>query len=340
MDLITVVGSRPNFVKAAMLTPELVARGHSELKVETGQHFAPDMSTEFARALDWKPDVSLAVTEFGKMVDKIVPLMEGRDACIVYGDTTSTLAGAFAAFYTSTPLVHVEAGCRSFDLSMPEERNRIAADKMATLLCCPTRSTYRNLAEHYLDYKAIVTGDLMCDAAMSERFEVADADEVLERYGVAGTDYYLATIHRQGNTDDHERLTAILEALVALDLPVLLPAHHRLRMNANSEMPSELLVTRPVPYADMLVLVSNAEAVITDSGGVQREAYLFGTPCVTVRPSTEWPETVMTGWNRLAEPSTLAEAVACALPDGPRPPIFGDGHAAGRIVSAIERRLG
>lgn len=353
MKLLTIVGARPQFIKAATVSRRVREPDFSskldEVIVHTGQHYDANMSQVFFDELEIPPpahhlgvgSASQAAQTAGIMV-ALEPVIESEapDMMLVYGDTNSTLAGALVAAKAGIPLAHVEAGLRSHRRGMSEEVNRIVTDRLSDLLFCPTEEAMTNLAiEGRPD--AISVGDVMLDGY---RFAEARAGtDTLDRIGVSANGYALATIHRAESTDDPVRLAALLDGLAALsaDLPVVLPLHPRTRAKANEadiDLPPTLTIVEPVPYLDMVALLSNAVVIATDSGGLQKEAAFARVPCVTLREETEWVETVETGWNRL--PSLTGHGIATALrrartlPDGP-PPDYGDGDAAGKIVQAL-----
>jgi UDP-GlcNAc3NAcA epimerase len=346
-----VVGARPQFVKAAMLSRELRQR-HEEVLVHTGQHYDDLMSDVFFRDLGLpEPDQNLGVgsasqgAQTARMLEGLeAAIVERRpDRVIVFGDTNSTLAGALAAVKLAVPVAHVEAGLRSFDRSMPEEINRVVTDHVASLLFCPTSNAARLLAQEGITDGVHVTGDLMYDAMLATlplvmRREAA----VLEGLRLSKGEYYLATVHRQSNTDNPGVLRRLFHALACLDMPVVLPLHPRTReaaREASIVAGESVRVTEPVGYVEMVALERNARAVLTDSGGVQREAYFLEVPCVTLRAESEWPETLRDGWNALAgsDPAKIAAAASRPRPTTPPARVFGDGHAAARIVEILER---
>ncbi|MDI6857855.1 MAG: UDP-N-acetylglucosamine 2-epimerase (non-hydrolyzing) [Dehalococcoidia bacterium] len=348
MKIVSVVGARPQFIKAAALSRVLSAR-HQEVLVHTGQHYDPLLSDVFFSELDLPPpDYHLGVgsATHGKQTAQIlerlerVLLKERPQRVLVYGDTNSTLAGALAAAKLNIPLAHVEAGLRSGDRTMPEELNRILADHCADLLFCPTQTAVDNLAREGITAGVHLVGDVMYDALLAQ-LERLDPRAKLERLALTPRGYVLVTVHRAANTDDPRRLRAILDALGALALPAVFPAHPRvLKAMAAARLspPPNVRVIDPVGYGDMLALEKEAHRVLTDSGGMQKEAFLLGVPCVTLRDETEWPETVACGWNTLAgaDAERIAAAVERPPPTGDRPPLFGDGHAAEKIVRVLK----
>jgi UDP-N-acetylglucosamine 2-epimerase (non-hydrolysing)/UDP-GlcNAc3NAcA epimerase len=279
------------------------------------------------------------------MLAALEPLLaeERPDAALVYGDTNSTLAGALSAAQTGVPLVHVEAGMRSFDRSMPEELNRVLTDHAAALLLCPSDTAAANLRNESVAGEVQVVGDVMVDVALSWHAAARTAGDGTADFGLQPGSYLLLTAHRAGNVDQPERLRKLVELISALPKPVLFPLHPRTRARLQAGgMLSELegldgvRLTEPLGYAQFSALLRQARAVLTDSGGVQKEAYLAGVPCLTLRANTEWIETVETGWNVLVDlDATAALAALSHAPPAERPPLYGDGHAAERCVEAI-----
>ena len=357
MRVLTVVGARPPFVKAAPVSRELAASGHEEIVVHTGQHYDDAMSAAFFRDLEMaEPAFNLAVgggshaAMTGEMLRRLEPAMAEHepDGVLVYGDTNSTLAGAVVAAKIAFRgdrrpwLAHVEAGLRSYNRRMPEERNRIVADHLADLLLAPTTVAMANLEREGLAARAELAGDVMVDA---HAWAVERAAARLPAVAAGRNEYLLLTLHRAENVDDPARLRAILAGL-AVGLPVIFPVHPRTRAaikHAAHALPDNVVAIDPVGYLEMVALEVHARAIATDSGGVQKEAYLAGVPCVTLRSETEWVETVEAGWNRVvdADPTALAGSLAddeFMRRDRPRPPLYGDGRAAARIVAALERQ--
>ncbi|QXD15246.1 UDP-N-acetylglucosamine 2-epimerase (non-hydrolyzing) [Rhodocaloribacter litoris] len=349
MRVYTIIGARPQFIKAAVVSRALARAGIEEHLIHTGQHYDPELSGTFFDELGLPaPAVDLGVgsgshaVQTGAIMTALERYLLDRpkpDWVVVYGDTNSTLAGALVAAKLHLPLAHVEAGLRAMNRRMPEEVNRIVTDRLAGLHCCPTQTAVENLRREGITRGVYLTGDVMLDAT---RFFAARAGmqvppEALTPHPPRG--YYLATIHRAENTDDPARLRGIFEGLGRLDAPVLLPLHPRTRNRlAGIDVPAGVELQPPVGYLAMLTLVRHARKVITDSGGLQKEAVWLGTPCVTLRDETEWTETLAGGWNRLAgaDPAAIVAAVAAA-PEGP-PPAFGEapeGRAADRVVAAL-----
>lgn len=360
MKLVTIIGARPQFIKAAPFS-ERFRRENEEILVHTGQHYDPNMSDIFINELGIpKPDYNLGVgsgshgVQTGRMLEKIEDLLikEKPDGVLVYGDTNSTLAGALAASKLHIPVFHVEAGLRSYNKLMPEEQNRILTDHISSLLLCPTQTAVDNLAKEGITSGVVNTGDIMYDAVLKnidvsreryangiwlqklreERGELPDLKE---------KEYYLATVHRAENTDNLRKLREIFFAFSKLDKPVLLPLHPRTRkLIYEYKIPVEnVIVINPVGYLLMLYLTAHAYMVITDSGGLQKEAYFLQTPCTTLRDQTEWVETLENGWNMLCpiNAETIIQTVNRELNclQHPQPKLFGDGHAAEHIYKAI-----
>jgi UDP-GlcNAc3NAcA epimerase len=358
MKVISVVGARPQFIKAAPVCRALRER-HEEILVHSGQHYDYAMSDVFFAELGIPlPDFNLAVGsgDHGKQTGEMLGLLEALyveqrpDCVLVYGDTNTTLAGALAAAKLSIPVVHVEAGLRSFVRDMPEEINRVLTDHMSTVLCCPTDVAVANLAAEGITQGVVQVGDCMLDTA---RFfaERADPGPVLESNGVTAGGYFLATLHRAANSDDPRRLASVIAAFARLDRPVVWPVHPRTRANLERfglagalEAAANVRAVEPLPYMETIALLSRASGLLTDSGGMQKEAYFFEVPCVTLREETEWVETVELGWNTLAgtdEEAIVAAAAAAARGHRParHPDVYGDGHAAARLGDALERGL-
>jgi UDP-N-acetylglucosamine 2-epimerase len=353
VKVISIVGNRPQFVKAAPLSRALRVRMH-EVLVHTGQHYDPDMADLFFDELGIPaPDHHLGVGagspagQVGTMVLRLEPLLiaERPDLVLVYGDTTTTLAGAIATSKLGLALGHVEAGLRSFDRTMPEEQNRVVTDHLSALLFCPTDQAVQNLGREGISEGVHQVGDVMYDACRMFA-PAAAARHAPEALGLERGSYVLMTVHRAAATDTPEALAALVDVIEATDVRLVFPVHprtrHRLeaaglwdRLSGNAH----LTLSPPVGYLDFTSLLVGARAVLTDSGGVQKEAYFQKIPCLTLRETTEWVETVATGHNRLVGMDPAA--VACALsdlspPDG-HPDLYGDGDAAGRIAAVIDR---
>jgi UDP-N-acetylglucosamine 2-epimerase (non-hydrolysing) len=334
-------------VKLAPVAAALDEAGCEHVIVHTGQHYDPAMSAAFFTDLRIPdPDVHLAVgskphgAQTAAMLAALEPiLLDHRpDWVLVYGDTNSTIAAALAAVKLHQPVAHLEAGLRSFNRRMPEEHNRVLTDHAADLLLAPTETAMNNLAAEGLATRSRLVGDVMTDVCLQVRDLLAD-DRTSIPHGLRPGEYLLATIHRAENTDNPERLVSIVEALATLDLPVLLLAHPRLLARADEHgidlSRGPIRVHIPLPYRRTVTTVLGARAVVTDSGGLQKEAFLLRTPCVTLRSETEWTETVDLGWNVLAEPAELAAALAHPAPAPTFAAPYGDGTAATKVVAAL-----
>ncbi len=354
--VVTVIGARPQFVKAAPVTRALERAGIEGFILHTGQHYDTEMSSRFFDELGLRqPDLNLEVgsgthgVQTAAMLEGIERLLirEQPDWVLVYGDTNSTLAGALAAAKLNVPVAHVEAGLRSFNRRMPEEVNRIVTDHTSTLLFAPTDAAVANLdREGFEPSRVVRTGDVMFDAALMFRDRAIEGSTVLETLGIQSGSYVLATIHRAENTDDPVRLRTLVCALdrVAREMKVVLPLHPRTRNKLESAVTDlgAITVTDPVGFIDMVRLEMGAAVVATDSGGVQKEAFFHGVPCVTLRDETEWIELVSAGWNRVVGP-TSPKAVARAILDavgtvGEAVHPYGDGKAADLVVRSLSRR--
>jgi UDP-GlcNAc3NAcA epimerase len=340
MKVFSVVGNRPQFIKAAPTSVALRERGIDEVVLHTGQHYDPQLSRVFFEELALEEPryaLDLRTADTAAMRAAIAgPLaQEEPDWVLVYGDTNSTLAGALAADEAGIPLAHVEAGLRSGDLSMPEERNRIETDRVAHLLFCPDERSAETLAAEGVGGRAEVVGDVMADATrvfapIAQRRAALDAPD----------EYAVLTIHREANTEP-KALRGIVEALNETGWTFVFPVHPRTRnvLEAHGiELGPQLHAIEPVGYLEMLALVSGATRVVTDSGGLQKEAYWLRVPCITLRPSTEWVDTVLAGANTLVDPADLTRlgsALVEARFPADAPPLYGDGHAAARIADAL-----
>jgi UDP-GlcNAc3NAcA epimerase len=351
MRVLTVVGARPQFIKAAPVS-RVLRREHEEFLLHTGQHYDDAMSDLFFRQLSIPaPDLNLEVgsgrhgAQTGAMLPGIeeVALQKHPDWLLIYGDTNSTLAGALVGAKLHIPVAHVEAGLRSYDRRMPEEVNRIVADHLSALLLCPTDTAVANLAHEGIADGVSVVGDVMFDA-FRQNLEVAHRERgIVAELGLAGGAFQLMTVHRAENVDDAHRLRAIFRGIAESGQNVVFPIHPRTRAAIEKErieIPANVHLIEPVGYLEMLALEDAAELIVTDSGGVQKEAYFAGRPCVTLRDTTEWTETTAAGWNVLVgvNPDAIATAMRTFRPAGDRPAFFGDGHAAERIVEALGSR--
>ncbi len=340
MRILSVVGNRPQFVKAAPLSVTLRAAGIDEVVVHTGQHWDPELSAVFFDDLRLAaPDheLDLRTADVAALTAALTELVRGEpfDAVLVYGDTNSTLAGARAGAEHDVSVVHVEAGLRSGDLSMPEERNRIEVDRIAALLLCPDERSAATLSRERVHGRSVVVGDVMADAC---RLFGPIARERVDPPHPPGS-YAVATLHREANVRG-DRLARIVSGLNRLDEPVVFPAHPRTRATLEREgipVASNVELTEPLGYLAFAAAASQARVIVTDSGGLQKEAYWYGVPCVTARPSTEWVATVELGANVLVDddPDALVAAVSEARFPKDAPPLYGDGHAAERIADAL-----
>jgi UDP-GlcNAc3NAcA epimerase len=351
VKILTIVGNRPQFIKAAAVSGPLRER-HEEILVHTGQHHDDSLSRVFFAELGLaRPDRELGVaggsntSQTARMLAALEPLIAELepDAVLVYGDTNSTLAGALAAAQARVPLVHVEAGMRSYDRTMPEELNRVVCDHAATLLLCPSELAAEHLRSEAVPGQVEVVGDVMVDVALRWGSAAREDLAALAPYDVETGAYLLLTAHRAGNVDDPARLDMLVRLVRGLPVPIIFPLHPRTRARLREAEELEELealdgvqLTEPLGYVEFSALLQHARAVVTDSGGVQKEAYLGGVPCVTLRSSTEWVETVEAGWNTLVDLDLpVALAALARTPPVERPPLYGDGRAAQRCVEAI-----
>ena len=356
MRVVTVVGNRPQFVKAAAVSRPLRER-HDEFLVHTGQHYDDEMSKVFFDELPVpEPDRQLgigsgaAAVQTGRMLTELEPVLRevAPDLVLVYGDTNSTLAGALAAAQAHVPVAHVEAGMRSFDRSMPEELNRVLTDHASSLLLCSTQTAVDNLAREGITGGVHLVGDAMADIALATARVARGRSDVLDGFGVVPGSYLLVTAHRAGNVDTPDRLAALVDVVLALPRPIVFPVHPRTRARlvetgllARLEGADGVMLSPPVGYLELLALAIHARAVVTDSGGLQKEAYLVEVPCVTLRDTTEWVETVDMGWNTLVDLDP--EAALAALdrpPPADHPDLYGEGRAGERIRDAIDAFAG
>jgi UDP-N-acetylglucosamine 2-epimerase len=353
MKILTVIGNRPQFVKAAAVS-RLLREHHDELLVHTGQHHDDELSAVFFTELAVpRPERELHIAggtntdQTARMLAALGPLIaaEAPDAVLVYGDTNSTLAGGLAAAQAGVPVVHVEAGMRSFDRRMPEELNRVLTDGLSTLLLCPSGTAVANLEAERALGEIVLVGDVMVDVAMLFAPRARADSGPLSEAGVMPGGYVLATAHRAGNVDDPARLRALVDLLLAVPLPVVLPLHPRTqaRLDAAGWLDElagaeHVRLRPPLGYLAFTSLLTQAAAVMTDSGGAQKEAYLAGVPCVTLRDTTEWVETVDVGWNVLVDldRSAALAALERTMPSE-RPELYGDGRAGERVVAAMDR---
>lgn len=360
MKALSVVGARPQFIKSLAVSRALRAR-HTEVLVHTGQHYDYEMSKVFFEGLNLpEPDYNLGVGSgnHGEQTGRMLMALEGPIAAegpnvvLVYGDTNSTLAGALAAAKLNVPVAHVEAGLRSYNRSMPEEINRVVADHVSSMLFCPTPHAVENLAREGIRDGVVMTGDVMIDAARLSAEAAGKTSSIMRELSLRPRGYFLATVHRASNTDKLGNLERIVEAFLALELPVVFPVHPRTRKSLEQgglferiEASKNVRLIPPQGYLDFVELERNARAILTDSGGIQKEACFYGVPCVTLREETEWVETVERGYNTLvgADKDAIVQAAERAARTGPLPPardLYGDGHAAEKIVAALESFTG
>jgi UDP-N-acetylglucosamine 2-epimerase len=352
MTVLTIVGARPQFIKAAAVSRELRKR-HKEVLLHTGQHYDYKMSGIFFDGLDLPaPDLNLEVgsgahgAQTGAMLRGIEEaiLSVKPDWVLVYGDTNSTLAGALAAAKLHIPVAHVEAGLRSFNRRMPEEINRVVADHLSSLLLCPSQTALTNLSREGITDHVHLVGDVMLDVLNWARERAAHGPrEILTRLALAPGNYLLATVHRSENTDEPKRLAAILEAFNAMEEPIVFPVHPRTRKmiaGADYRLKPHVQLVEPVGYFDMVTLTGAARMVLTDSGGLQKEAYWLGTPCVTLRDETEWVETVEAGWNKLvgSERERIIETIRGFKRPSARPTLYGEGCIGAQCVELLRAK--
>jgi UDP-N-acetylglucosamine 2-epimerase (non-hydrolysing)/UDP-GlcNAc3NAcA epimerase len=352
VKILSVVGNRPQFIKAAAVSGLLRER-HEELLVHTGQHYDDSLSRVFFDELGLpRPDRELGIgggsntSQTARMLAALEPLLAELepDATVVYGDTNSTLAGALAAAQAQISVVHVEAGMRSFERGMPEEVNRVLSDHLSELLLCSSDTAAKNLRAESVAGRVEVVGDVMVDVALRWAARARADTGTLEAFDVEPGAYLLLTAHRAGNVDNPARLDMLVKLVRALPAPIIFPLHPRTRARLeDSELLAELeaidgvQLTEPLGYSQFGALLHHARAVVTDSGGVQKEAYLASVPCVTLRVSTEWVETVEAGWNTLVDlDPPMALAALHRRPPAEHPQLYGDGHAAERCVQAID----
>ena len=353
MKILTVIGNRPQFVKAAAVS-KLLRERHEEAIVHTGQHYDDEMSRVFFDELGVPaPDRELHAGGGSntEQTARILGLLEGEiaaarpDMVLVYGDTTPTRAGALAAAQAGVPVGHVEAGMRSFDRAMPEELNRVVGEHASDLLLCSTEAAMENLAAERAVGERQLVGDVMADVSLAFAPIAEQRSDILDRLGLTPGDYLAATAHRAGNVDDPARLERLVEVLEAVPGQVVLPLHPRTaarleesNLRRRLDAAANVVLTAPLGYLDFTKLAAHARAVLTDSGGVQKEAFLLGVPCVTLRDTTEWVETVEAGWNVLVDLDRAAAVAALdrPAPVGERPELYGGGHAAERVCAALD----
>ncbi len=344
----SIVGARPQFIKASVVSRALAGR-FEEVMIHTGQHYDREMSDQIFDDLNMRePDFNLGVGggSHGKQTGLMLIELEktiaevNPDCILVYGDTNSTLAGALVAAKARIPLAHVEAGLRSFNRSMPEEVNRVLTDHVADYLFCPTDAAIQNLVREGITEGVHWVGDVMYDALLHNRALAQRRMSILPQLRVKKKMYALATVHRAANTDDPARLESILEALGGLPVPVIFPVHPRTRNlihDSKFAVHSNVSLIPPLGPLEIIELLEYADCLLTDSGGMQKEAYLLGTRCITLREETEWVETVSAGWNRLAgvDAKRIQSLFESWRPEGERPLVYGDGHSAEKICQIL-----
>tara|TARA_B110000908_G_scaffold172707_2_gene242208 strand:- start:3970 stop:5040 length:1071 start_codon:yes stop_codon:yes gene_type:complete len=352
IKIMSIIGARPQFIKAAPVSHALSEVGIDEILVHTGQHHDKSMSDVFFDELGIpSPEYNLEIqggshgAMTGKMLEAVeeVLLKEKPDKVLVYGDTNSTLAGALAAVKLHIPVIHVEAGLRSFNRRMPEEINRIMTDHISELLLCTSDVAINHLKAEGISQGVYLVGDVMADINRSTRESLGDVQELLDEYSLQKKKYILMTWHRAENTDDVDRLRSIANAVNTMSEAIVLPLHPRTRKALEREeitLGEHINIVDPLSYRQMTALMTGARCVLTDSGGVQKEAYWCNVPCITMRDETEWTETVDVGWNCLvgAEDKALLEAVRHFTPNTEHPVLYGDGYAAKRIAELLKNK--
>ena len=344
MKVLSVVGNRPQFVKSAPLSVALRDHGVEEIVLHTGQHYDPELSQVFFDELSlpeprYRLDLHTADPVPMRAGIRAAIATESPDFVLVFGDTNSTLAGALAANDTGVPQAHVEAGLRSGDLEMPEERNRIEVDRLAALLLCPDERAAETLAAEGVPGRREVVGDVMADATMQLAPVARDRSSILDQLELSSGAYLVATVHREANTAQ-PRLGRIVDGLNRIEETIVFPVHPRTRpalAREGLELGPHIRAEPPLGYLDFAALASQARVILTDSGGLQKEAYWYGVPCVTMRPSTEWVDTVEVGANVLVDddPERIAAAAAQARMPTELPELYGDGHASERIAEVL-----
>jgi len=350
MKILTVLGARPQFIKAAAVSKVLRTQ-HTEILVHTGQHYDENMSDIFFDELEIpRPDYNLCVGsgnhghQTGTMLIKLEEIYEEvkPDLVLVYGDTNSTLAGALCASKLLIPVAHIEAGLRSFNKNMPEEQNRILTDHLSKYLFVPTNSAFKNLSNEGITKNVYNVGDVMYDGILQFTKIAERKSNILERLNLKNEEFILTTIHRAENTNDYNRMKNIIEALSDSGEKVILPLHPRTQKyieNYNLKLGSNINIIEPVGYLDMIMLESACKKIVSDSGGIQKEAFFMKKPCITMRDETEWIETVETGWNTIvgADKSKILDAILNFTVPKEQSNIFGDGHAAEAILNVIQK---
>ncbi|MDP2671604.1 MAG: UDP-N-acetylglucosamine 2-epimerase (non-hydrolyzing) [bacterium] len=352
MKIVSVVGARPQFIKAAVVSKEL-RKKFQEVLIHTGQHYDPNMSEAFFEELEIpEPDYKLGVgslsqgKQTGEMLVRLeeVLVKEHPDLVLVYGDTNSTLAGGLAAAKLHYPVAHVEAGLRSFNRSMAEEINRVLTDHLSALLFCPTETAVENLKKEGITKGVWKVGDVMFDSIINYKDLAERNSTILEKLALEEKNYLLATIHRAENTDSIKNLQNILEGFLQSGEKIVLPLHPRTKKaleDSETKIPENVLAIEPLGYLDLLKLEANAKKILTDSGGVQKEAYFLKIPCITLREETEWVETIEDGWNLLvgSDKEKIVEAIRNFQSRGGQKTSFGAGNASGLLVEKIKEFL-
>ena len=354
MKVVSIIGARPQFIKYNPVSKEL-RKCHQDVLVHTGQHYDYEMSKVFFDQLNIpKPKYNLGVgsdshgVQTGKMLIKIekVLLDEKPDLVLVFGDTNSTIAGALASVKLTIPLGHVEAGLRSYDRFMPEEINRVLTDHSSNFLFAPTKLAKENLSKEGITEGVFITGDVMFDALL-ENIKIAEKSDILNKFKIKSKEYFLATVHRPSNTDIAKNLSIILESLSEIDKKIIFPIHPRTvnfikKHGLEKKIKENIFLTKPLGYLDFLCIEKNALKIITDSGGIQKEAYMLQIPCITLRESTEWAETIKSGWNILVG-NNKNEIINAAIMFNPSlhnkkyKSFYGRGHASKKIIEVLDR---
>lgn len=350
MKIISVVGARPQFIKLGPLSKK-IRKNHCEIIVHTGQHYSDNMSDSFFRELEIpNPDYNLEIgsdshaKQTGRMLIGLEELYEKEkpDLVITFGDTNSTIAGALSASKLNIPVAHVEAGLRSFNKEMPEEINRILTDHCSELLFAPTKTAMKNLKKEGLINKSYLTGDIMVDVLKDNIEKIKFNSKLLKKLGLIPKKYCLLTLHRPYNVDNPNFIKRIFKTLSNIEMDIVFPVHPRTKkmmQKFHIKISNNIKLIDPANYLDFICLENNASKIITDSGGVQKEAYILKVPCITTRPETEWIETVDSGWNILVgfNMKKLINAVNSFVPNGEYKQLFGNGNCAEKIVNIINR---
>jgi UDP-GlcNAc3NAcA epimerase len=349
LKIVTILGARPQFIKAAVVSSAFNSH-FEEILVHTGQHYDPNMSDVFFEELTIpKPKYHLNIGSgshgamTGAMLKEIEQVLETEkpDFVMVYGDTNSTLAGALAASKMLIPVIHVEAGLRSFNKTMPEEQNRILTDHLSKLLFAPTQTAVKNLQQEGISKGVHLVGDVMYDGILHFREIARQKSTILPTLGLSEKEYILCTVHRAENTNDPERLKSIINGLNTVHEKMVLPLHPRTQKYLQTygiQLAEHIQVIDPLGYLDMVMLESAAKKIVTDSGGIQKEAFFLGVPCITLREETEWVETVENGWNALvgADSEKINKTIVSFRPVTTQGKFFGDGNAVQRMIAIIK----